>query len=184
MACDGPIRTPASVGLSGAFFPWPSHGSHTAGPAACRTDPSQIQLDTGVSPCPLLGSFQGGTGLRSGGKKACLSPPPQAPVGERMFCSNFPTHTGTCTACARTQGASGTAALKQPGLASAQPSFSWGFRGNRAWGHALSSLRRCGTLVTTPGAFGFHPVCYQHGINTTPQSIPTHGRTRALLPIA
>lgn len=165
-----------------SFFPWPSHGSHTTGPVACWTDPSQIQLDTGVSPCPLLGRLRGGTGLRSGGEKVCLplpTPPhthkhtrvgtnyashrggakpsgkhtticlsapdlltgsrPRGPtrqrtqnLGGQRFRSHFPTHTGTCTACPRTQGAAETAALKQPGLASAPPSRSVGFRGNRA----------------------------------------------------
>ena len=53
-------------------------------------------------------------------------------LGGKRFGSYFPTHTGTCTACPRTQGAAETAALKQPGLASAPPSRSGGFRGNRA----------------------------------------------------
>lgn len=53
-------------------------------------------------------------------------------LGGQRFRSHFPTHTGTCTACPRTQGAAETAALKQPGLASAPPSRSVGFRGNRA----------------------------------------------------
>lgn len=55
---DPCLWTPASIGLSATFFPWPSRGSHTTGPAACWTDPSQIPLDTGVS-CPRTLYWEG-----------------------------------------------------------------------------------------------------------------------------
>lgn len=76
-------------------------------------------------------------------------------LGGKRFRSNFPPHTGTCTACPRTQGAAETAALKQPGLASAPHKPLWG----------LSRKSRLGSGTVRPAALqklSNHTRCFPH----------------------